>query len=122
MSENGKCPVVGGGNAHRVVGSSSNQQWWPNQLNLKILEQTGNKVSPFGEDFKYAEEFNTLNLQMVKDDIIALMTDSKDWWPADYGHYGPFFYTDGLAQCGNLQDWRWKRWSGSGNFTLCTIK
>ena len=91
MSENGKCPVVGGGNAHRVVGSSSNQQWWPNQLNLKILEQTGNKVSPFGEDFKYAEEFNTLNLQMVKDDIIALMTDSKDWWPADYGHYGPFF-------------------------------
>jgi len=88
MSEE-KCPVLH--NDHTARGSSANQHWWPNQLNLDILHQGHPASNPMDEDFNYAEEFKTLDLAAVKADLTALMTDSKDWWPADYGHYGPFF-------------------------------
>lgn len=82
----GKCPVM-----HTVVGARSNRDWWPNQLNLKILHQNSSLSNPMGEAFNYAEEFKKLDLKALKQDLHALMTDSQDWWPADFGHYGPLF-------------------------------
>ncbi|MFP5330801.1 MAG: catalase/peroxidase HPI [Acidimicrobiia bacterium] len=84
-----KCPVLH--NTHTATGSSANQHWWPNMLNLRILNKNSPNIDPMGEDFDYAAEFQTLDLASVKADLEALMTDSQDWWPADYGHYGPFF-------------------------------
>lgn len=84
-----KCPALGG--AQKATGSNSNQHWWPNQLNLKILCQNSRKSNPLGKDFNYAEEFKNLDLDELRTDIFALMTSSQDWWPADYGHYGPLF-------------------------------
>jgi catalase-peroxidase len=81
-----KCPVP-----HTAIGSRSNQDWWPNQLNLKILHQHSPLSNPMGKDFDYAEEFKTLDLDALKQDILEVMTTSQDWWPADYGHYGPLF-------------------------------
>ncbi len=89
MSNDNKCPVLH--DDHSARGSSANQHWWPNQLNLNILHQASAKSDPMGPDFDYAREFATLDLEAVKADLAELMTDSKDWWPADYGHYGPFF-------------------------------
>ncbi|MGI9622367.1 MAG: peroxidase family protein, partial [Acidimicrobiales bacterium] len=89
MSDDNKCPVLH--NDHSARGSSANQHWWPNQLNLNILDQGSSKSNPMGDDFDYAAEFKTLDLAAVKADLTALMTDSKDWWPADFGHYGPLF-------------------------------
>ncbi len=83
MASENKCPVLGR--------STSNQHWWPNQVNLKILNQNSPQSDPMGEEFNYAEEFNTLDLDAVAQDIDKLMTTSQDWWPADYGHYGPLF-------------------------------
>jgi catalase-peroxidase len=82
----GKCPVM-----HTTTGAKSNRDWWPNQLNLKLLQQNCPQSNPLGEAFNYAEEFKKLDLGAVKKDLYALMTDSQDWWPADYGHYGPLF-------------------------------
>ncbi len=89
MTDDSKCPVLH--NDHSARGSQANQHWWPNQLNLNILDQTSAKSNPMDDDFDYAAEHATLDLAAVKADLTALMTDSKDWWPADYGHYGPFF-------------------------------
>ncbi|MGR5559779.1 catalase/peroxidase HPI [Vibrio fortis] len=86
----GKCPVMHGGNTTLGGKATKNVDWWPNQLNLKILHQNDTKSNPLDEDFNYAEAFKALNLKAVKADLEALMTDSQDWWPADYGHYGPF--------------------------------
>ena len=86
-----KCPVMGGANGHKATGTTANQHWWPNQLNLKMLHQNPPQSNPMGEAFNYAKEFNTLDLDVLKKDIEALMTTSQEWWPADYGHYGPFF-------------------------------
>ncbi|MBT4609098.1 MAG: catalase/peroxidase HPI [Gemmatimonadetes bacterium] len=83
-----KCPVMGESHAR---GTTANQHWWPNQLNLKILHQNPPPSDPMGEDFNYAKEFKKLNLNSLKKDIVAVMTTSQDWWPADYGHYGPLF-------------------------------
>ena len=82
----GKCPVM-----HTTSGVKSNRDWWPNQLNLKLLQQNCPQSNPLGEAFNYAEEFKKLDFEAVKKDLYALMTDSQDWWPADYGHYGPLF-------------------------------
>ncbi|MEM9755947.1 MAG: peroxidase family protein, partial [Pseudomonadota bacterium] len=82
----GKCPVM-----HTLHSVRSNRDWWPNQLNLKILHQNSVLADPMGPGFSYAEEFKKLDMAALKADLTALMTDSQDWWPADYGHYGPFF-------------------------------
>ena len=89
-----KCPVMGTpapASRHTVAGGLSNRDWWPEMLNLNILHQNSAKGNPLGADFDYAEQFKSLDLAAVKKDLTALMTDSQDWWPADYGHYGPFF-------------------------------
>jgi len=86
MTTEAKCPFV-----HKAGSGTSNHDWWPNQLHLEILHQHAPESSPMGENFNYAEEFKSLDLAAVKKDLTALMTDSQDWWPADYGHYGPFF-------------------------------
>ncbi len=89
MTEESKCPMSG--HANTKVGTRSNRDWWPNQLNLKMLHQNSSQSNPMGEDFDYAAAFNALDLAAVKQDLYALMTDSQEWWPADYGHYGPLF-------------------------------
>ena len=86
-----KCPFTGGVLKKTAGGGQTNRDWWPNQLKTHILRQHSSKSNPMGEDFDYAEEFKTLDLAAVKQDLYDLMTDSKDWWPADFGHYGPFF-------------------------------
>ncbi len=83
------CPVMHAG--HQAVGGTANQHWWPHQLNLRILRQNHPLADPMGEGFDYAQEFNSLDFEALAKDVDALMTDSQDWWPADYGHYGPFF-------------------------------
>ena len=90
MDNESKCPVSAGANTN-LAESQANQQWWPNQLNLKILHQNSSQSSPLDEDFNYAEEFQTLDLEALRRDIETLMTTSQPWWPADYGHYGPLF-------------------------------
>jgi catalase-peroxidase len=87
----GKCPVMHGGAMARPAGARSNRDWWPNQLDLGILHQHSALSNPMGADFDYAEAFKTLDVEALKQDLFALMTDSQDWWPADYGHYGPLF-------------------------------
>ena len=91
MEENGKCPVSHGSNSQHSLGSMSNNQWWPDQLNLTILHQHDHKSDPMDKDFDYREEFRKLDYDALKKDLNDLMSDSQDWWPADYGHYGPFF-------------------------------
>ena len=86
MATEGKCPVM-----HSGGGRATNRDWWPNQLGLDILHQHSSKSNPMGEDFNYAEAFKSLDLAALKKDLAALMTDSQDWWPADFGHYGPLF-------------------------------
>ena len=88
MSNESKCPVM---HHAQPQGTIANQQWWPNQLNLKMLYQNPPASNPMGEDFNYAEAFKTLDLEALKQDIDAVMTTSQEWWPADYGHYGPLF-------------------------------
>ena len=88
MSNESKCPVMHHAHAR---GTIANQQWWPNQLNLKMLHQNPPSSNPMGEDFNYAEAFKTLDLEVLQQDIYKVMTTSQDWWPADYGHYGPLF-------------------------------
>ena len=86
-----KCPVMHGAVARNSGGGTSNREWWPNQLNLNILHQHDKKSSPLDTDFNYREAFSKLDYAALKKDLLALMTDSQEWWPADYGHYGPFF-------------------------------
>ncbi len=87
----GRCPVIHGAPKHASAGVRSNRDWWPNQLNLKILHQNSALSNPMGQAFNYADAFKKLDIEALKADLFALMTDSQDWWPADYGHYGPFF-------------------------------
>ncbi len=91
MTETSKCPVTGTRRGHTAGGGTTNRDWWPNQLRLDILHQHSDKSNPMGEDFDYAREFASLDFAALKADLAALMTDSQDWWPADFGHYGPFF-------------------------------
>lgn len=84
----GKCPFSSGVIKHVAGTGTANRDWWPNQLNLNILHQHAPASNPLGSDFNYAEEFKNLDLAALKKDLYALMTDSQDWWPADWGHYG----------------------------------
>src|ERR1700745_1251673 len=87
----GKCPVGHGVRSNPAFRGRSNRDWWPNQLNLKILHQNSPLSNPMGKDFNYAEEFKKLDLDALKKDVEQVMTTSQEWWPADYGHYGPLF-------------------------------
>ena len=90
MNDINKCPFMSGAQKKPAGGGTSNRDWWPNELKLNILRQNASKSNPMGDDFNYAEAFNSIDYDELKKDVIALMTDSQDWWPADYGHYGGF--------------------------------
>ena len=115
-SDVNKCPVMG--HSGTAKGTNANQHWWPNQLNLKMLHQNTPQGDPMGEGFDYAAEFKTLDLDAVVADLHALMTDSQDWWPADYGHYGPFFIRMAWHSAGTYRvgDGRGGATSGSQRF------
>ena len=88
MSEESKCPFH---QAASAGGGTTNQDWWPNRLKTELLSQQSSKSDPMGSDFNYAQEFNSVDYDALKQDLADVMTDSQDWWPADFGHYGPFF-------------------------------
>ncbi len=114
----GKCPVMHGNTKNMTHSVRSNRDWWPNQLNLKILHQNSPLGDPMGGDFNYAEAFRKLDFDALKADLAALMTDSQDWWPADYGHYGPFFVRMAWHSAGTYRtaDGRGGSTSGSQRF------
>ena len=121
MSENSKCPVTGKTSKPIAGGGTSNRDWWPNQLNLKILHQHSDLSNPMGEAFNYAEEFKKLDLQAVKKDLYALMTDSQDWWPADWGHYGGLFIRMAWHSAGTYRMGDGRGGAGSGSQRLAPL-
>lgn len=112
MVQASKCPFTGGSTTS--FGVMSNKDWWPTQLNLNILHQNSAKSNPMGSGFNYAEEFKNLDLEAVRNDLYALMTDSQDWWPADYGHYGPLFIRMAWHSAGTYRTGDGRGGAGSG--------
>ena len=115
MESETKCPFSGDARKHTVAGAPSNADWWPNQLKLNILHQHSSKSDPMGEEFNYAEEFKSLDLNAVVKDLHALMTDSQAWWPADFGHYGPLFIRMAWHSAGTYRIGDGRGGAGSGN-------
>lgn len=120
-NENSKCPVTGRTGNPTAGGGTSNRNWWPNQLNLKILHQHASKSNPMGDDFNYVEEFKKLDLAALKEDLYALMTDSQEWWPADYGHYGGLFIRMTWHSAGTYRMGDGRGGGGSGNQWLAPL-
>ena len=113
MSEQSKCPFEGG--AHTRAGEATpNATWWPNQLNLRLLHPLSPSATPMDEDFDYAAEFETLDLDELRADVEAVMTTSQDWWPADYGHYGPLFIRMAWHSAGTYRVGDGRGGAGSG--------
>jgi len=121
MNDESKCPVTGASNKPISGGGTTNQDWWPNQLNLRILHQHSSKGNPMEETFNYAEEFKKLDLKALKEDLYALMTDSQDWWPADYGHYGGLFIRMAWHSAGTYRMGDGRGGAGSGNQRLAPL-
>jgi catalase-peroxidase len=121
MSEDSKCPVTGKSKGDVASRGTSNRDWWPNRLNLNILHQHSPKSNPMGEEFNYAEEFKKLDLEALKKDLYALMTDSQDWWPADYGHYGGLFIRMAWHSAGTYRMGDGRGGAGSGNQRLAPL-
>jgi catalase-peroxidase len=115
MSSESKCPFMGGVQKFTAGHGTSNRDWWPNQLNLKILHQHSPQANPMGEAFNYAEAFNSLDYAALKADIFELMTKSQDWWPADYGHYGPLFIRMAWHSAGTYRIGDGRGGAGTGN-------
>ncbi|NVN92486.1 MAG: catalase/peroxidase HPI [Desulfuromonadales bacterium] len=115
MSKESKCPVTGNVVKPTASSGTSNRDWWPNQLNLKILHQNPPMGNPMGEEFNYSEEFKKLNLGALKKDLYALMTDSQEWWPADYGHYGGLFIRMAWHSAGTYRTGDGRGGAGSGS-------
>jgi len=115
MSEESKCPVTGAMKKPIAGGGTSIRDWWPNQLNLKVLHQHSNLSNPMGEAFNYAEEFKKVDLQALKKDLYALMTDSQEWWPADWGHYGGLFIRMAWHSAGTYRMGDGRGGGGTGN-------
>ncbi|MEO1422858.1 MAG: peroxidase family protein, partial [Pseudomonadota bacterium] len=121
VDRSGKCPVLGGAHRHTATGSTANQHWWPNQLDLKVLKQSDPRANPLQPDFNYAEAFESLDLDAVIADLHALMTDSQDWWPADYGHYGPFFIRMAWHSAGTYRIGDGRGGAGSGTLRFAPL-
>jgi catalase-peroxidase len=121
MADENKCPVTGRSSNPISGGGTSNRDWWPNQLNLKILHQHSHLSNPMGAAFHYAEEFKKLDLNAVKQDLYALMTDSQEWWPADYGHYGGLFIRMAWHSAGTYRQGDGRGGAGSGNQRLAPL-
>jgi catalase-peroxidase len=121
VSNESKCPVTGRTDKPIAGGGTSNRDWWPNQLNLKILHQNSPTINPMGEEFNYAEEFRKLDLEALKKDLYALMTDSQEWWPADYGHYGGLFIRMAWHSAGTYRMGDGRGGAGSGNQRLAPL-
>ena len=121
MDDNSKCPVTGRSGKPIAGGGTSNRDWWPNQLNLRILHQNCPMSNPMGAAFDYAEKFKKLDLKALKKDLYALMTDSQDWWPADYGHYGPLFIRMAWHSAGTYRIGDGRGGAGSGSQRLAPL-
>ena len=121
MTNESKCPFTAMHGSRATAGSQSNRDWWPNQLNLRILSQHSAKSNPMGEKFNYAEEFKKLDLSALKQDLYKLMSDSQKWWPADWGHYGPLFIRMAWHSAGTYRIWDGRGGASSGNQRFAPI-